>query len=126
MSQLLKDRIEEVKQITKWNNSQIAKFVGISPAAVGQWCGQGNRTIHSIADVEVALKLEQATGLSAIWIAKGVGPKLASHRATSDYWPFKAIDEEKFRKLSDAEKDRFEGALMLMAVQLGFDVIKAR
>lgn len=120
----LKDRIEELQRITGWNDTQTAKAAGVSRSAVAQWAGKGSKIIHAISDVEVALNLERETGLSALWIAKGNGPKMAADRLSADFWPFSAIDEKKVRELDPPVKDRFEGAILLAAAQLGLDVKK--
>ena len=121
----LKERIEEVQAKTGWNDTQMAKAAGVSRSAVAQWAGKGSKIIHAITDVEVALKLERETGYSALWIAKGIGPKQAKQRAAAEFWPFQTIDEQKVLAL-DPQKERMqlEGAILLAAAQLGLDVKK--
>lgn len=121
----LKDRIEELQSRTGWNDTQMAKAAGVSRSAVAQWAGKGSKLIKEIADVEVALNLEKETGYSALWIAKGIGPRMAEQRMSSEFWPFSTLDEQKVRCL-DPHKERMqlEAAILLAAAQLGLDVKK--
>lgn len=121
----LKDRIEEVKASQNWNDTQMANAAGVSRSAVAQWAGKGSKIIRTIGDVEVALNLERATGYSALWIAKGTGPKMAKERIASEFWPFTSIDDRKVRALDPArERMQLEAAILLAAAQLGLDVKK--
>lgn len=121
----LKERIEELQAKTGWNDTQMAKAAGVSRSAVAQWAGKGSKLIHAITDVEVALNLERETGYSALWIAKGVGPKHAAQRVSADFWPFETIDEQKVRALDpQRERMQLEAAILLAAAQLGLDVKK--
>lgn len=121
----LKDRIEELQRKMNWNDAQMAKAAGVSRSAVAQWAGKGSKIIHAISDVEVALNLERETGYSALWIAKGVGPKPATHRVSAEFWPFATIDEQKVRALDPArERMQLEAAIILSAAQLDLDVKK--
>lgn len=120
----LKDRIEELQKKTGWNDTQMARAAGVSRSAVAQWAGKGSKIIHAITDVEVALNLERETGYSALWIAKGLGPKMAQERVSAEFWPFPTIDEAKVRALDDTKRNQLEAAIIIGAAQLGLDVKK--
>lgn len=120
----LKDRIEELQKKTGWNDTQMARAAGVSRSAVAQWAGKGSKIIHAITDVEVALNLERETGYSALWIAKGLGPKMAQERVSAEFWPFHTIDEAKVRALDDTKRNQLEAAIIISAAQLGLDVKK--
>ncbi len=120
----LKERIEEIQAVMSWNDTQTAKAAGVSRSAVAQWAGKGSKIIHTISDVEVVLNLERLTGFSALWIAKGIGPKHATERASAEYWPFETLDEAKVKALSHSQRLQLEAAAILGAVQLGIDVKK--
>lgn len=79
----LKDRISELMRATHWNTSTIARKGGISPSAVSQWRGIGQRPVLEIGNIEVALRLQRESGFSALWLAKGIGPKMASDAGAS-------------------------------------------
>ncbi len=121
----LKDRIEKLKAVMAWNDTQMAKAAGVSRSAVSQWAGKGSKIIHTIGDVEVALNLERETGYSALWIAKGIGQEKAKDRVSAESWPFSSIDNQKVRALDpDRERMQLETAILLSAAQLGLDVKK--
>lgn len=118
----LKDRIEEIQTTLGWSNQKTADIAGVSRSAVAQWKGQGSKIIHSISRVDVAENLAKASGFNARWIALGEGPKgNISNRAKLE-WPFNMIDMGKVCQLSDVEKGKLEGGLLLLAAQLGIDI----
>lgn len=71
----LQERMEEFLRETGLSVTQVAKTAGVSASAVSQWKGDGAKEIKSIGKIEAALYLERATGFSALWLAKGIGPK---------------------------------------------------
>jgi len=75
----LKDRLEEFMAETGWDEAKIRDTVAdvVSRSAVSQWLGKSSKIIHTIGNMEAAIYLERASGYSALWLAKGVGPKLA-------------------------------------------------
>lgn len=73
--------MEEFVETTKLSTSEIAELAGVSPSAVSQWLGKGTKTIHSIGQIEAAIKLERKTGYSALWLAKGKGVKMVERSA---------------------------------------------
>lgn len=79
----LQTRMEEFVEKTKLTKTEIAAIAGVTPSAVSQWLGSGGKTIHSIGNIEAAIKLERSTGYSALWLAKGNGPKLAEREAST-------------------------------------------
>lgn len=78
MSTLI-ERLNEVMDAKEWGEDDLAHEVRryISRQAVSQWFGKGSKLIKSIGNMEAAKALEEATGYSALWIAKGEGPKMA-------------------------------------------------
>ncbi len=43
---------------------------------VSQWLGHGSKTIHTIGKLEAAEALARAAGVHALWLAKGIGPRI--------------------------------------------------
>ena len=78
----LKERLEEVMQAKGWEHADVVKVSRQSSSVVSQWLGKGSKEIKSIGKLEAALYLERASGDSALWIAKGDGPKMADRPAT--------------------------------------------
>lgn len=61
-----------------WSVGKVASVGGVSSSAVSQWLGRGGaKSSKSIGDFEVALRLQKESGYSAMWLAKGKGPKHA-------------------------------------------------
>jgi hypothetical protein len=71
----LEERMGEFIRETGWTVTQIAATAKVSPSAVSQWLGKGTKTIHAIGNIEAAINLERESGYSALWLAKGKGPK---------------------------------------------------
>jgi len=74
----LQVRLEEVMTALGWSQSELVQHSGASRSVVAQWLGQvgrGGHAIGKIANVEVALALQEASGYSAVWLALGKGPK---------------------------------------------------
>lgn len=59
----------------KWQQSDLMTASQQSSSVVSQWLGKGSKEIKSIGKMEAAIYLERATGFSALWVAKGMGPK---------------------------------------------------
>lgn len=75
----LQERLAEVMTAMKWGHADLVRVSKQSSSAVSQWLGKGSKTIHSIGKLEAAIYIEQASGFAALWVAKGIGPKMASH-----------------------------------------------
>lgn len=72
----LKDRIEEIFRDFDLEVGSLAKIAGVSSSAVSQWIGKGKgRPVQTIGKQEAAERIEKHTGLCALWVAKGKGPK---------------------------------------------------
>jgi len=71
----LKQRLEEVMQAKNWEHADLMRVSGQSSSVVSQWLGKGSKDIKAIGKLEAAIYLERASGFSALWIAKGLGPK---------------------------------------------------
>lgn len=81
--QTLQERIEELMAARGWTVGKVASVAGVSSSAVSQWLGRGGaKSSKSIGDFEVALRLEKESGYSAMWLAKGKGPKHPEHEST--------------------------------------------
>lgn len=74
----LRERLEEVMAAMQWQHADLMRASGQSSSVVSQWLGKGSKEIKSIGALEAAIYLERATGYSALWLAKGQGPKFAS------------------------------------------------
>lgn len=60
-----------------WGRGDLVRVAGVSSSVVTQWLGKGSKPIHRIGQVRAAVRLERATGYSAIWLADGDPPKRA-------------------------------------------------
>lgn len=76
----LTERLSEVMQHMRWNHADLVRVSGQSSSVVSQWLGKGSKEIKTIGKLEAALYIERASGYSALWISKGIGPKIA-HRS---------------------------------------------
>jgi transcriptional regulator with XRE-family HTH domain len=79
----LEDRLREVMAAMGWTRNDLKRVSGMSSSVVSQWLGQGSKPIHSMGRIEAATAIERASGFSATWIAKGIGPKRAPHGAAT-------------------------------------------
>jgi len=77
MPTLLK-RLTEIMTAMGWQHADLVRISGASQSVVSQWLGKGSKTIHSIGNMQAAENIERASGYAALWIAKGLGPKLVS------------------------------------------------
>jgi hypothetical protein len=73
----LSDRLTELMTTMGWRQTDLVRVSRQSSSVVSQWLGHGSKEIKTIGKLEAALYLERATGYSALWIAKGDGPKRA-------------------------------------------------
>jgi transcriptional regulator with XRE-family HTH domain len=71
----LEDRLREVMQAHGWEHADVVRISGQSSSVVSQWLGGGNKEIKRIARVGAAVRLAEASGFRAEWIAEGTGPK---------------------------------------------------
>ncbi|QRF55331.1 hypothetical protein [Variovorax paradoxus] len=74
----LAERMQEFSRETGWSIAEIAAIAKVSHSAVSQWMGKGAKEIKSIAKIDSAIYLERASGFSALWLAKGLGPRKAA------------------------------------------------
>lgn len=73
----LKDRLLEVMASKGWTERDLIRVSGQSRSAVGQWLGKSKKEIKTIGRLEAVQAIERESGFSALWVAKGMGPKLA-------------------------------------------------
>lgn len=86
-----------------WDRGDLLRVTGESSSVISQWLGKGNGpTIHTIGRVSSALKLSAASGYSALWLACGEGPKMASDHSPS--WPLRLIKPSQWNDLDDWER----------------------
>lgn len=74
----LKERLEEVMTAMKWGHKDVMRVSKQSSSVVSQWLGKAEKTIKTIGKLEAAIYIERESGYSALWVAKGMGPKLAA------------------------------------------------
>lgn len=77
MPTLLK-RLTEIMAAMGWQHADLVRISGASHSVVSQWLGNGSKPIHSIGKMQAAENIERASGYAALWVAKGLGPKLVS------------------------------------------------
>lgn len=119
----LKDRIIEIQAKMGWDDDAMAAVAGVSRSAVAQWRGQGSKLINSIGKQEAAESLSRATGLNALWIAKGKGPRSPQEGAPQKHlWPLPSISEEKIRAMNEQQIAQLEAAILIAAGHVGLDV----
>ncbi|WP_371435919.1 S24 family peptidase [Polaromonas sp.] len=80
----LQDRIAELMTSTGWKVGDIAELCGVTSSAVTQWKDGPTKTIT----LEPAIKIERASGFSALWIASGKGEKMAHKPMPEDSTEF--------------------------------------
>lgn len=78
----LQQRLEEVMKAKNWDHADLMRVSGQSSSVVSQWLGKGSKDIKEIGKLEAAIYLERASGYSALWIAKNLGPKHIANTAT--------------------------------------------
>lgn len=66
-----------------WEHADLVRISGQSSSVVSQWLGKGSKVIKTIGKHEAAQALAHASGYSALWIAKGIGPEKVDARAAA-------------------------------------------
>lgn len=74
----LTERLDEVMRVCGWQHADLVRVSGQSSSVVSQWLGKGSKEIKSIGSLDAALRIQSASGFSALWVAKEQGPKHAS------------------------------------------------
>lgn len=82
-------------------STAIARRLGEEPNTVTNWKTRG------VSD-RGAIAAEEAYGVSAVWILKGIDP-------IANPWPFKRVDEAKLRALQEGDRIAVETTLILEA-----------
>jgi hypothetical protein len=77
----LKERLEEVMRSMGWEHADLVRVSQQSSSVVSQWLGKGSKEIKSIGKLDAAIYIERASGFSALWVAKGIGPMRAAAAA---------------------------------------------
>lgn len=70
----LQERIDDLLKTTGWSATKLATVAGVSRSAVYQWQGKTSTPVQSIK-LAHALAIQDASGVSAQWIAEGIGQK---------------------------------------------------
>ena len=91
----------------KWTQKDLVRISKQSNSVVSQWLGGSSKVIKSIGKLEAALYLERASGYSALWIAKGMGAKMADRAPT-----YHAEETQRSAAAPDAELLLQMGALL--------------
>ena len=109
----LEERLAEVMQAKSWTHQDLMRVTGQSSSVVSQWLGKGSKPIKSIGKIEAAEAIERESGFSALWVARGIGPK---HRAVahplSDFRPIVTLQKVTWEELMVADlSGRFELSL---------------
>lgn len=73
----LKDRIEEILGTSGLSKGALAEVAGVSAGAVSLWLNESPSGTKSLK-AGTAEKIQAKTGFSAVWVATGKGPKMAS------------------------------------------------
>jgi hypothetical protein len=79
--QNLQERLSEVMAKMGWEHADLMRISKQSSSVVSQWLGKGGKPTRSIGKQEAAEALSKESGFSALWIAKGLGPKLTAPKA---------------------------------------------
>jgi transcriptional regulator with XRE-family HTH domain len=80
----LQERLAEIMEAKKWAYPDLVRVSGESRSVVSQWLGRSSKTIKSIGKVQAAERIEAESGYAALWIAKGLGPKMLPAAEASD------------------------------------------
>jgi len=80
----LEDRLREVMQAKQWEHADLVRISGQSSSVVSQWLGAGSKEIKRIARVGAAVRLAEASGYSAEWLAEGKGPRFRTAPETQE------------------------------------------
>lgn len=75
MNPTLQERMAEVMGAMNWEHADVMRVSGQSSSVVSQWLGKGSKIIKTIGKMEAAEAIERESGYSALWVAKGLGPK---------------------------------------------------
>lgn len=79
----LSRRLGEVMQAKGWARADLVRISGQSSSLVSQWLGVSQRPVYQINKAEAAERLSIASGYAALWIAKGLGPKMREAQSSS-------------------------------------------
>lgn len=101
----LTERLRQVMDAMRWEHADVVRISGQSSSVVSQWLGKGSKTIKSINKMDAAMKLAEASGFAALWIAKGEGPQRAGGDQGDPRWPLAPfITPERWASLTDAQR----------------------
>jgi len=123
----LKTRIELLQTETKLSVIDIARICGITASAVRQWLGQADPPTQRIGSLKAALKLQDATGFHALWLAEGEGPrkvptvpapKTAEVIRIEPEWPFELVPRDRYFGLPPGERFVAQDAMLTKIEEL--------
>lgn len=100
----LEERLGEVMEAMGWAHADLMRVTGQSSSVVSQWLGKGSKPIKSIGKIEAAEAIERESGFSALWVARGIGPKrrVVAH-SVSDLQPIVTTQKVTWEGLSVAD-----------------------
>ncbi len=96
----LEDRLREVMAAKGWEAGDLKRVSKQSWSLVSQWLSGG---VKSIGKMDSVLAIEAESGYSAMWIAKGLGPKMAIEAKQADT-PLAGAVASVARAVADASK----------------------
>lgn len=70
-------RVQHVLTTMQWTEDDLVRITHVTKSAVLQWLGKTNKPIRRIGNVRAAVEIERASGYSALWVAEGIGPRMA-------------------------------------------------
>lgn len=106
------DRITEMMDTMKWSVTEVAGVAGVTPSAVSQWLGNG-KTTGRISSVKTAMRLQMASGFSAMWLADGEGPKMVTPVVTTaNDWPLELVDPARYAALPASARYAAQAAML--------------
>jgi len=97
-----------------WTVADVARVAEVTPSAVSQWLGNGKST-HRIASISTAVRLQNATGYSALWIAEGEGEKrlnILMAQEPAKPWPLPIVDEQRYLNLPISQQFAAQAAML--------------
>jgi hypothetical protein len=123
-------------KVRGWAHADLVRITGQSSSVISQWLGRGSKEIKSIGSIPAVLRLSEASGYSAEWLAVGTGPKIAprppppptrnfqgDHEPTPSEWQFlqdlRVLEDEDRKARLEAIHSEAEKMRRYVAEQLG-------
>lgn len=110
----LQERLAEVMRARGWEHADLVRISGQSSSVVSQWRGKSSKIIKRIGRMDAAMRIEAASGYSALWLATGEGPKFIAGERGPNYSPVPAGWHERFAALRPEEREMLIAAVESM------------